>query len=281
MFKNLLQRTQSYKNLKQRLLVAVVGIPLVIAAITFSQWTYFLFFLALSQLTLREFYGLVRQKGLNPSSFWGTWVTGYGYCLAFSFKIGWSSYSALYLACLLLPVTGVLQLYKKEHENVFINFGYTLLGILYVGLPFIMLHDLAFVQGIYTHELVLSLLLLVWANDTGAYFIGKRFGKRKLFSRVSPKKTWWGAIGGGITTVITAYLLSQYFPLLPPSRALILAPVVAIAGTYGDLLASLFKRDLGVKDSSSALLGHGGFIDRFDGLLFAIPVVHCLLHLLP
>ncbi len=119
--------------------------------------------------------------------------------------------------------------------------------------------------------MIIGLLLILWASDTGAYFAGIKFGKRKLFERVSPKKSWEGSIGGAALALAMAYLLSYYFRTILLEQWLIISGIIVIGGTYGDLVESLFKRSMEIKDSGTKLPGHGGFLDRIDSLLLASP----------
>ncbi len=118
---------------------------------------------------------------------------------------------------------------------------------------------------------VFGLLGLVWTNDTMAYFVGSQLGKRKLFERISPKKTWEGFIGGGLCTVLMAWGVSHYVPEFTQMQWIMLAVVAAVFGTLGDLVESMLKRSLNIKDSGKLLPGHGGLLDRFDAFLLAIP----------
>jgi phosphatidate cytidylyltransferase len=153
------------------------------------------------------------------------------------------------------------------------------LGIIYVALPFSLMHVAVFSQGVYLFPIVFGFLFILWANDTGAYFAGTAFGKTKLFERISPKKSWEGSLGGSILAFVMAGVMAHFFPQLPAWHWMIMAVIVVIAGTYGDLVESLFKRSIDIKDSGSLIPGHGGFLDRFDGLLLSMPFVSCFLAL--
>ena len=118
---------------------------------------------------------------------------------------------------------------------------------------------------------------MTWANDVGAYFVGSKFGKTKLFPRISPKKTWEGSFGGVMMTFLTGWLLSLYIIELNLKDWLILALIVSIFGSIGDLVESMLKRSVGVKDSGTILPGHGGFLDRFDAFIFLLPFAACYL----
>lgn len=119
----------------------------------------------------------------------------------------------------------------------------------------------------------MGMVLIIWASDTGAYFAGITMGRRKLFERVSPKKTWEGSFGGGLLALGMAFLLSRYFHDLRPFEWLMAAVIIVVAGIYGDLVESLFKRSIEIKDSGTTIPGHGGFLDRFDSLILAIPFI--------
>ncbi|MCL4155446.1 UNVERIFIED_CONTAM: hypothetical protein GTU68_014602 [Idotea baltica] len=134
-------------------------------------------------------------------------------------------------------------------------------------------------MGSYQFELVVGILLLTWASDTGGYFAGTMFGKTKLFLRISPKKSWEGFVGGTILTLLIAVAMSYYADILPLWKWLMIGVLTVTAGTYGDLVESLFKRSINIKDSGETLPGHGGFLDRFDALLLSLPFIAAFLKL--
>lgn len=118
---------------------------------------------------------------------------------------------------------------------------------------------------------------MLWASDTGAYLAGRTFGKTKLFERHSPKKTWEGSFGGLIISGLAAFILSRFFPGIETWQWLISSVIIVVFGTYGDLTESMLKRSYHIKDSGNIMPGHGGFLDRFDGLLLAAPLVYLFL----
>ncbi|MNY33104.1 Phosphatidate cytidylyltransferase [compost metagenome] len=122
-------------------------------------------------------------------------------------------------------------------------------------------------------------MILLWTSDTGAYLAGRSLGKHKLFERISPKKTWEGFIGGIVLAVLVSLCLAHYFETIPQWQWIIVAMIIAVFGTLGDLVESMLKRSLNVKDSGHILPGHGGLLDRFDGLLIAGPLVYLFLFL--
>jgi phosphatidate cytidylyltransferase len=193
----------------------------------------------------------------------------------------------------------IAELYLK-HEDPIQNWAYTMLSQMYIALPFSLLNVLAFnatSQGFVAFNtlLPLSVFIFLWMNDTGAYCIGSLIGRHKLFPRISPAKSWEGSIGGAIVVLAVAYGIGwldsvQVSDLDSPTvlfRGMLSIPewlglglVVAIFGTWGDLVESLFKRTLGIKDSGNILPGHGGMLDRFDSALMAIPAAVIYLYTL-
>ena len=147
-------------------------------------------------------------------------------------------------------------------------------------MPLSLLNVTAFITGKYNYELPLGILLILWASDTGAYFAGVNFGKTKLFERVSPKKSWEGSLGGTVLALTMAYGISHFFEVVTVWSWLVITVIIIIAGTYGDLVESMFKRSILIKDSGTTIPGHGGFLDRFDGLLLAVPFIIVYLEML-
>jgi phosphatidate cytidylyltransferase len=153
------------------------------------------------------------------------------------------------------------------------------LGIIYIALPFSLLVPIAFLNGTYQGKLILGLFILMWTIDTGAYIFGKLFGKHKLFERVSPKKTWEGFIGGALVSIGGAFVMCHFIGILAIQHWITIALLMIIFGTLGDLIESMFKRSVGMKDSGKILPGHGGILDRFDSLILAIPIIFAYLQL--
>lgn len=166
----------------------------------------------------------------------------------------------------------IYELYTGS-EQPFTNIAFIFLGMIYIGVPFALLDFIAFNGEHFYANTVFGLLLLSWANDTGAYLVGSRLGKTRLFERISPKKTWEGTIGGMLITLLLSFVLHFIFHELRLIDWLVLGTIVAIFGTLGDLVESMLKRSVRVKDSGKILPGHGGMLDRFDGFLFTLPFV--------
>ncbi|MEO9477010.1 MAG: phosphatidate cytidylyltransferase [Cyclobacteriaceae bacterium] len=268
-----------FKDLRQRMLAGFIGAFVIIAALVYGEWSYFAVFLAIALLALWEFYRLVRLQNYLPIRVLGVIVGGLMFVLSFLIESqNWNSnyYFALFpLASLSL----VVKLYKKSDSNPFINIALFYLGITYVALPFALMNIIVFHHDYYSYQILLGLLLIIWASDTGAYFAGTFFGKTKLFSRISPKKSWEGFVGGAVTSMAFAYMISNYYTDLLLWEWIIVSIIVVVVGTYGDLVESLFKRSLEIKDSGTTIPGHGGFLDRFDSLILSIPFIVVFLKL--
>lgn len=170
----------------------------------------------------------------------------------------------------------IYELYMAS-KHPFMNIAYIFLGLIYIGVPFALLDLIAFNGEHFYANTVFGLLLMSWANDTGAYLVGSKFGKNRLFERISPKKTWEGTIGGMVITLLLAFGLHFIFDELRMVDWLVIGAIVAIFGTLGDLVESMLKRSVHIKDSGTLLPGHGGILDRFDGFIFILPFVSAYL----
>jgi phosphatidate cytidylyltransferase len=268
-----------YDNLTQRVIVAILGVVIIISAIYWHVWSYFVIFLIIVFLLIREFYKLVGLDGYLPLTFWGT-ISGM-LIFTFTFLVQMQIIEPVifYLVFPFCSIIFFIKLYKKSDVKPFTSIAYTFLGILYVAIPFALLHIIAFSTGSYKFEIVTGILLLTWASDTGGYFAGTFFGKTKLFHRISPKKSWEGFVGGAVLTLLIAFLLANMAPILPLWKWMTIGILTVTAGTYGDLVESLFKRSINIKDSGASLPGHGGFLDRFDALLLSLPFIAAFLKL--
>jgi phosphatidate cytidylyltransferase len=265
-------------NFQQRVLVGIAGGALFVGAIYFSQWTFAALFLALTLLGIREFYQLLSLRGFSPNYNAGLVLGCALFVLVFLLQLDLVSLSALYALPPILFFIFISELFRKK-ENPFVNIALTLLGMLYVGGSFSMLPILGFLKGDYNWQVIMGTMLLIWTSDSGAYFAGKTFGRHKLFPRISPGKTWEGWLGGAVFSLGIGYVLSLYFQDLSLPYWLGVALIVAVFGVLGDLIESLLKRSLQVKDSGTLIPGHGGILDRFDSLLLVVPFIVAFLKL--
>ncbi|WKZ59263.1 MAG: phosphatidate cytidylyltransferase [Cyclobacteriaceae bacterium] len=268
-----------YNNLTQRLITAVFGAAAIIAGVAYGEWTYFAVFLFICFFSLLEFYKLAGLDGLIPLKTLGTLSGVVIYALSFFVERGNISSRYYLLLFPLISLAYMIKLYKKTELKPFTNIAYTFLGIFYIAVPFALLNHAAFDDGYYNYEIILGSFLILWASDTGAYFAGTLFGKHKLFERISPKKSWEGFWGGAALAMAMTYGLSLYFQSLSVVNWMIVALLIIIGGTFGDLVESLLKRSMAIKDSGDSLPGHGGFLDRFDGLFISAPFIVAYLEL--
>jgi phosphatidate cytidylyltransferase len=267
-------------NLIVRTITGLVFVALVTGAILWHPLAFGLLFACITALTLWEFAGLVNKRPDVQINQLITTVAGtYFFFAIFGYftEIVPSSVFIPYLLSIIYLLISELYLRRTSPMN---NWAYSMLSQLYIALPLALLSVLAFQTDPSTHLptyhgiLPLSVFLLLWASDSGAYCVGTLLGKHPLFKRISPHKSWEGSIGGGLVALIVALILAYFVPsasLLSPLQWAGLALVVVIFGTWGDLVESLLKRQLNIKDSGTILPGHGGMLDRFDSALMAIP----------
>ena len=284
-------------NLSQRIIFGVLGAVLLLGSVWFSAWTFALLFALVQARMLIEFYRMMRQAGYKPAAMLGVGISLLLFASVAAFTefrtltnqtvpLAVASLSYLRMVAvgliLLMPVVLILrEMYSWPRADQpfapFSNVGVALLGLLYVSLPMSLLTVVAFSgPGGYDYRRVVALLLLVWASDIGAYAAGKTMGKHKLAPKISPGKTWEGAIGGFVFTLLVGAALVWLLPELSLAYRLTVAGVVAVFGPLGDLAESMLKRSVGVKDSGRIMPGHGGLLDRFDAFLFILPVLAVL-----
>ncbi len=273
------EKLRSMTNLQQRVIAAVIAVPFLIFCIVYSDWTFYGLFAIIAILAQLEFYKLLGLNGNEPLTYYGTFCGFILVSVSFLIEKGLIPESNYYVLSPLMALIFFIKLYKAKDDKPFRNIAYTFLGVIYVALPFALLIILAFLTYRYSWQRPLGCLFLLWASDTGAYFAGTKFGKTKLFERVSPKKSWEGSVGGFIASMIVSFVLSKFFLDLEPWQWFGCGAIIVVAGTYGDLVESLFKRSIKIKDSASTIPGHGGFLDRFDGLLLSIPFIITFLKL--
>ena len=174
----------------------------------------------------------------------------------------------------------IIELFLKA-VLPFNNVALIIFSLFYIAIPFSLFPHFCFSKmwG-FTPNIVAGMLFLTWANDSFAYIIGSKIGKTPFFLRISPKKTWEGTIGGAVMCLLTSAIIAQFFTQLSLTNWVIIGAIIAVFGTIGDLVESMLKRSVGVKDSGSFMPGHGGFLDRFDAFIFCIPFVYFYLSLL-
>lgn len=267
-------------NFVERFCSIILFTPVIIFAIFWSSWTYFLLFFYVIMLAMLEFYKLLKQANVSPMRGYGIWLGLLFYTIVFAYYLQ-DNFSPI-LIYIYMPLTILVYLtalYSRKATNPFLDIAATFIGIFYIAIPCSMLHYLAFFQGTYSSQLVLGLLAIVWSQDTGAYLVGSSIGRAKFFKRISPQKTWEGFWGGAFFASITAYIIAHFCTILPLWQWLSIAIITIFTGTYGDLVASLLKRSVDAKNTSEMIPGHGGLLDRVDSLLLTIPAVVAFLEM--
>ena len=268
-------------NFVARTITGILFVATIVVCFLNPTAMIFLFALV-TGLTVWEFTGLVNDRpGVTVNRFIST-VAGVYFFLAMAGTCSGFTSSTVFIPYLITIVYLLIaELYAKQEDPIH-DWAYTMMSQMYVVLPFSLLNMLAFraaPEGImYIYTLPLSVFVFLWVNDTGAYCCGSLFGKHKLFPRISPGKSWEGSVGGGVFVLAAAALvwyLTDSYDMNPTGMGMWewmgLGLVVVVFGTWGDIVESLFKRTLGIKDSGNILPGHGGMLDRFDSSLLAIP----------
>ena len=273
--------------MKNFIIRTITGVLFVAAIITcfLRAEAMILLFALVTGLTIWEFTGLVNEREHVTINRMICTVAGVYFFFAMA---GYNS--GLTPASVFIPYLVSIN-YLLMHDDPINNWAYTMMSQLYIALPFSLLNVLAFrsvgYDITYTYLIPLSVFVFLWMNDTGAYLCGSLLGKHKLFPRISPGKSWEGSIGGGILVMAIAILIWYLTELYGVNELSLnafewagLGLTVVIFGTWGDLIESLFKRTLGIKDSGTILPGHGGMLDRFDSSLLAIPAAVVYLYTL-
>jgi phosphatidate cytidylyltransferase len=273
-------------NLVTRTISGIIFLCILLTGIIFHPFGYGAILLAVIIIGLYEFYGM-----LLPNSFPFRKILGYTIAIMLFVLFYLNGYglfaSGNCFWILVIPVAGVFiaELYSMSHTP-FSNISGVLAGVIYVALPFALTTKLTLHEGNYDYRIFLSLFIFLWSSDVGAYCFGIMFGnkgKHKLFERISPKKSWEGFFGGIILSILAAFILSSIWGeqyAFDKLHWYVLAIIVSLFGVFGDLVESMLKRSVGVKDSGKIMPGHGGILDRFDSALFAFPFALTYIYLL-
>jgi len=274
-------------DITTRVITGIFFLIVMIGGVIWNEYSFLVLFSLLIVLCISEYHNIIRDLLASSEKWKATYklintifsvlIFGIVFLVA-SKKI---SLISLSLICG-FPLTWlVIEMYTKS-ERPFYNVCLNSMAIFYLAIPLSSASLLAFYAGEYSWHYLLAIMVFAWSNDSFAYLFGRFFGKHKLFERISPKKTWEGFFGGMAGAVLFAYIIYLLFPTWTGYSVdlltyIILAIITAVTSTYGDLAESMIKRNLQIKDSGSALPGHGGFLDRFDGLIFSLPA--CALYL--
>ena len=278
------------KNFIIRTITGVIFVAAIVASFLRPEAMVLLFSIV-TGLTIWEFTGLVNERENVTINRFICTVAGVYFFFAMTYfcsdLYGGVAKSVVFIPYLITIIYLLIaELYLKQDDPVQ-DWAYTMLSQMYIALPFSLLNVLAFTSDssgvvVFNTLLPLSVFVFLWMNDTGAYCVGSLIGRHKLFPRISPGKSWEGSIGGAIVVLAVAAAISIYIDdvMLTLPQWLGLGLVVVVFGTWGDLVESLFKRTLGIKDSGNILPGHGGMLDRFDSSLLAIPAAVVYLYTL-
>jgi phosphatidate cytidylyltransferase len=277
---------------KTRTISAIVFVMIMMAGLVINQWSFFILFTIIQLGCLNEYIKLMgliypEYHSLAPTHRWGLLLVGIVMMMVLApNSLGINGFSIKYIGSKILPVILVIMVagelyYRKSNlQNVAISF----FGLIYIPMCLSLMFQLRnfmintfFIN--WAFSIPLLLIATIWINDTMAYIVGSFIGKRPL-SSVSPNKTWEGTIAGIVISVLfVSKVLGIWIPI-QEKYIFLISTVAAIAGTFGDLFESKIKRLAGVKDSGTMMPGHGGFLDRFDSILFAVPFVWLVLQIL-
>lgn len=273
------------KDLALRSITGILFVAVLIGVIIWNKPAVAVLFFIISLIGLNEFFFLMTKSGFNPKKGITTIIGALIYFIISLYSFDEFSFKYLLFIFPLLVLVVVIEIFRKNDTPIS-NIAFSIMGILYVVIPFAILNFFAYDDtfsnmlniGQHNYWLLLGFFLLQWANDSGAYIIGSSIGKHKMTPEISPNKTWEGAVGGLFFTMLVACVIS-YYTNSPLQHWLVISVIVVVFGTIGDLTESRIKRSCGVKDSGNILPGHGGILDRFDGVLFSAPFVLAYLHI--
>ena len=264
------------KNLIIRALTGIIFVVVLISAIYIHPIFFLILFCIITGLTLWEFGGLVKHyENANLQRTVNVLGGVYLFIATFVYANGLTDGKIFLPYLLFIMLTMIAELYYKA-PNPINNWAFTLFAQVYCAGSFSILNFIGAEPGTpgvmsYTPLFIMAIFIFVWLDDTGAYLVGSLIGKHKLFERISPKKSWEGFFGGLILSLASSQAFAWFAPEINRMNWLGLAATVVLFGTWGDLIESLLKRTLGVKDSGNVLPGHGGMLDRFDSVMLAVP----------
>ncbi len=277
------------KNLIIRAITGALFVVVLVGSLVLHPYAQLGLFAVITAMTVWEFTTIVnRHMHLHVNRFITTAAATYLFVAVWAFNTNLMGAEVFIPYLISIIYLLVSELYFDRPENVQ-NWALALMAQLYIALPFASLNTLCFIAtpaGVsYYYWYALSLFIFLWSSDTGAYVFGSWLGKHKLFPRISPGKSWEGSIGGCITAIVASQVIASFIPfaetVTPLTSRLLwagLALLTVVIGTWGDLVESLLKRRLGIKDSGNILPGHGGMLDRFDSSLLAIPAAVVYIH---
>lgn len=269
------------KDVLIRIATGVLFIGVVIGCISWNQYSTAALFFVFSMIGTFEFYRILEKNELSHNLRYGLITNAWIYGVLTLVFIGELDFHLISLCIPMVIILVLLELFSDDNIP-YQNISSTLFATFYITLPFACLNYLSFNKEIYDTigldqgwSLLAGYFIILWTNDSMAYVSGRLLGRTKLFERVSPKKTWEGFIGGVVFAVLAAYLFALFTGVDNEHiyKWIVMSVIIGVLGTLGDLSESLLKRSGDVKDSGSILPGHGGVLDRFDGILLSAPLV--------
>jgi phosphatidate cytidylyltransferase len=260
--------------LVKRIISAAAGIIYLIIVLYFRGWLFNISVLIISLLGMHEFYASVRKKGHKPVS-----LLGYLYTIVFFYFVATGLNSPIIPASAIIAAIAALFITVIIPRTTVMDACFTITGFIYPGMTLITLIMMVNLPQPYAHYLLIFTMAATWSTDTFAYFIGIRYGKNKLCPGISPKKTVEGSLGGlggsVLSGIITGWILQRFYQLpIGYEHYIIMSIICGFASQAGDLAASSIKRFCGIKDFGNILPGHGGILDRFDSIMFTVPVIY-------
>jgi phosphatidate cytidylyltransferase len=277
-------------NLIRRTVTGAFIVVFVLGGLWLHPVSFFIVGAVMIAGTQYEYYTIVRSTGIRPQLLTGM-ITGLLiYFISTMVSVGWFPVESFLALIPMLSIVMAFELFRKS-ERPFDSLAHTFFSILYTAVPFSLFPFTAFNhQGIppliemsgveFSPGILIGFFLLLMTNDTGAYLVGSSVGRHRLMERISPKKSWEGFIGGFILTLLVSRFLSGWLGVADTNGWMNIAVIISVAGTLGDLIESMLKRSLGLKDSGTIMPGHGGFLDRFDSVIVAFPLVYLYIVLL-
>ncbi len=270
-------------NFILRTISGTLFVACIIGALIIGKYAFLIVYSAFLVLSMFEFYNLSLKARIKPQIFLGILIGFSIFIASYLYATGLIEGILLTGFIPIIMSVFVFELYRN-HRRPFHNIAYTYLGIIYIAVPIAILNFFVFnshsINITYSYEILIGYFFLIWANDTGAYLFGVSIGKHRMFPRISPKKSWEGFLGGLIFTTIIAWTISLFFHNITFAHWLMIGLISAIAGVFGDLVESMYKRSLEVKDSGKFLPGHGGILDRFDSVFLSAPIVFAYLKIM-
>jgi phosphatidate cytidylyltransferase len=265
----------------KRTLTGAMFVVIMLVAVIWNSISLFVLLLLVSSLALFEFYSIFKSRIFKALSVTGI-ISGI-LILSIVYLTNQNLIPIKYIYLLIVPVTGILFTFLFiDRDDLMDSMMIAITGLLYIVFPLTLIFYLTenpLTMG-YRPQILLGTLIIIWTYDTMAYLTGILIGRHKLAPRLSPKKSWEGLTGGTLSAILITIILTKYFTLLHQSDWIILSVIIVLSSTAGDLFESLLKREAGLKDSGRILPGHGGILDRFDSLFFAVPFVFLYIYII-